>query len=331
MAASKVIEQTTADPVDEGRAALMAGDRARAQTLLQLAVRDDPDNIDAWLWLSGTQCEPDQIAYCLHQVLARDPSHPQAIEGLAWLAETAGRQPAEALAGVTPAPPGDGLESAPSQADAPAHSGSTSGRGARYPTSIRQAEATGSAALAESALHVFSVGALFGLLRLTTTLRPGTLLLLRGREGTIGLPAAVAIALVAATLHGLALLIVWSILSRNLSRARNAQRGDHFDSFVRMGRVFIPGYAVSAALLLAAGALGWSEQRWLPVALAIWVTLLASAALIARRMLRLFDLVRVSTRRRATEVARIIVAPLIAAVLGLGLAGIVVQALLRGI
>src|SRR5687768_6903090 len=78
--------KTTAELIAEGRDALLAGEKARAQALLQMAVRDEPDNVEAWLWLSGTHTRPEEMAYCLHQVLEREPDHPQAQEGLAWLA-----------------------------------------------------------------------------------------------------------------------------------------------------------------------------------------------------------------------------------------------------
>src|SRR3712207_6332499 len=85
---TQTTRQTIDELVAEGRAALLAGEKARARSLLQIAVRDAPDNVEAWLWLSGTQSRPDEIAYCLSQVLRLDPDNQQAHEGLAWLAET---------------------------------------------------------------------------------------------------------------------------------------------------------------------------------------------------------------------------------------------------
>ena len=110
---------------------------------------------------------------------------------------------------------------------------------------------------------------------------------------------------------------------------RHDRRGDHFDTLVRTGQAFVPGYLVGAALVAAAVGLGWSDRRWLPVVLLIWALLLASAALIGRRVVRLLDLGHVRGARRAVQVARITVPALLVALLSLGLAGIVVQALLR--
>src|SRR3954453_17606327 len=71
--------------IAEGRDALFAGERARARELLQAAVREDPDNAEAWLWLSGTHTAPSDMAFCLREALRLDPGNEQAREGLAWL------------------------------------------------------------------------------------------------------------------------------------------------------------------------------------------------------------------------------------------------------
>ncbi|MDQ5850528.1 MAG: tetratricopeptide repeat protein, partial [Chloroflexota bacterium] len=87
---SRTRHTTTADLIAEGREALLAGDKARARALLEQAVEGAPDSVEAWLWLSGTHTAPDEMARCLRQVLALDPDNQQALEGLAWLAETYG-------------------------------------------------------------------------------------------------------------------------------------------------------------------------------------------------------------------------------------------------
>jgi tetratricopeptide (TPR) repeat protein len=46
--------------VDQGAAALKAGDRERAQRLLAQAIRLDPRNERAWLWMSGVVTSPEQ-------------------------------------------------------------------------------------------------------------------------------------------------------------------------------------------------------------------------------------------------------------------------------
>ena len=318
---SQTRHTTTADLIVEGRDALLAGDKVRARALLERAVEGAPDSVEAWLWLSGTHTAPDEMARCLRQVLAIDPDNQQALEGLAWLAETYGlvseRPTAEPRLPTTEA---RSSRSPGSRVEKGAVGWEATG-GAR--------RETGSLQLLESALHVVGVGALLGLLRLTATLRPGTLLLLRGSEGPIGLAASLGLAAVAALLHGLALLFTWGVLSRSISSMRHDRRGDHFDSLVCTGQAFVPGYLVSAALLAAAMGLGWSDRRWLPVVLMVWGLVIASAALIARRVARLLDLGRVPRAQRAVRMARIAIPALLVALLGLGLAGIVVQALLR--
>lgn len=321
MAASRVTRPPAAELVAEGRAALLAGEKARAQRLLQLAIQDDPNNVEAWLWLSGTHTQPEEIAYCLRQVLARDPANSQALEGMAWLAETFD---VERLAPAETGPAVEFSNAAPRQSPtALRQPGARAGHN-------RQPAASG-AALVEAGLHVGGVGALIGLLRLTASLRPGTLLLIRGTHGAIGLATALALALGAALLHALALLVVWMILGRSISRARNDRRGDHFDSLLQAAHVFIPAYLVLPALLLAASGLDWSERRWLPLAMAIWGILLLSLIACGRRFGALMAAVRLSYDRRAVQIARILVPAFLIALLGLGLAGLAVQALLRAL
>ena len=139
------------------------------------------------------------------------------------------------------------------------------------------------------------------------------------------------LAATAAVLHGLALVIVWALLSRNIARARNDRRGDYYDSLVRTAQIFRPGYLIGAALLLAAAGLGLGERRWMPVVVTVWLLLLVSISLIGRRFTQLVAAVQVTGYRRAVRLARIVVPALLIALLGLGLAGIAVQALLRAI
>ncbi len=321
MTTSRVTRLPAAELVAEGRAALLAGEKARARSLLQIAIRDDPDNVEAWLWLSGTHTQPDEIAYCLRQVLARDPANPQAQEGLTWLAETfdseqIGREQLAAAAQPVVEPPAP----APLRVDRPVTT-------APY---AAQSAASG-VALIEAGLHVAGVGALLGLLRLTASLRPGTLLLIRGAHGAIDLAASLGLAFGAALLHALALIVAWGLLGRSLSRARNDRRGDHFDSLLRAAHIFVPGYLILPALLLTAAGLGWSERRWMPLILAVWIMLLLSLIACGRRFAALVEAVRVSYDRRALQVARILVPAFLIALLGLGLAGLAVQALLRAL
>jgi hypothetical protein len=297
--ASPTTSPSTASLIAEGSAALLTGQKARARSLLQIAVRDDPDNVEAWLWLSGTYTRPDEIAYCLRQVLARDPDNAQALEGLAWLAETFDFEPVS--------------RQAPPKTEAVS----------------RPAESDGGLVLIEMGLYVAGVGALLGLLRLASALRPGTLLLLRGDHGAISIGPALGLALASAVLHGLGLVFAWLVLGRNISRARGDRRGDLFDSLVHTAQVFAPGYLTLPALLLAAAGLGWSEQRWIPLAITVWLVLITAVIVGARRFVRTLDAVHVSREHRVVYAARIFVPALLIAMVGLGLSGIAVQALLR--
>ncbi|PMP73308.1 MAG: hypothetical protein C0183_23065, partial [Roseiflexus castenholzii] len=71
--------------IDEGMAAIRAGDQARARQLLSQAVQLDPQNERGWLWLSGALTDPAQRRYCLERVLAINPKNEIAQRGLASL------------------------------------------------------------------------------------------------------------------------------------------------------------------------------------------------------------------------------------------------------
>ncbi|MEI8166023.1 MAG: YIP1 family protein [Chloroflexales bacterium] len=68
-----------------GIAALRAGDRAGAQALLAAAVRANPDDAQAWLWLSGAVADPAAQRVCLERALSLDPACAPARRGLAAL------------------------------------------------------------------------------------------------------------------------------------------------------------------------------------------------------------------------------------------------------
>lgn len=73
------------DLVGKGIAALKAGDKALARRLLQEAIRQNPADVQAWLWLSGAVDTDKERAFCLQQVLRLDPNHQAAARGLAQL------------------------------------------------------------------------------------------------------------------------------------------------------------------------------------------------------------------------------------------------------
>ena len=236
-----------------GRDALLAGDHARARQLLDTAVRLDPRDAEAWMWLSGAQTEPAEMAACLNRALALDPNSHQAREGLRWIAETYGDDVAY------------GRHERPvSPAQAP-----TGGEGAM---------------LAHAAVYPFAAGALLGLTRLAGWLRPEMLEQQRAGEPALGFGGALLLAIVAAVGHGTALVLGWVVLGVALGAMRRRGRGDRFDSLVRAGTVFEPGLLWGAALGIAAFGLIFAPLVWPAVVLLCWVALAAGAGLMALRL-----------------------------------------------
>jgi peptide/nickel transport system permease protein len=76
-----------------GIAALQAGDAGRARWLLTLAVRQSAGSEQAWFWLSAALQTPQGRAFCLQQVLIRNPENQLARRGLEEL-EKVPRAPA---------------------------------------------------------------------------------------------------------------------------------------------------------------------------------------------------------------------------------------------
>ncbi len=323
MAQTRTREVVTADLLAEGRDALLAGDKPRAQALFKAVLRTEPEHVEAWLWLGGAHSEQAEIERCLRRALELDPDNQQALDGLAWLASRQPSQPSTPRAATLPAP-----------ASAPRirpRKDFHTPRAAPTPALAEVGLRRDSSALVEAAVHVMGVGALLGLLRLAGSLRPATLLLLRSPGRPLGIAPAIAIAVVAALLHALVLLLVWALLSRNVSRARNDRRGDHFDSLLRTAEIFATGYLASVALVVTFGAMAWSERRWMPAALLVWLILLVSAALVGRRGRQLFGSLRLPITRRAVNIGRIVVPALLLAIAGFGLAGSVVRAMLAAL
>lgn len=73
------------DYLQQGISALKAGDRASARRLLVAAIRQSPDNVQAWLWLSGAVDHTNERIDCLNQVLRFDPENEIALRGLALI------------------------------------------------------------------------------------------------------------------------------------------------------------------------------------------------------------------------------------------------------
>lgn len=292
----------------EGRDALLAGDKPRAQALLTAAVRLQPQSEDAWMWLSGTHDDPAQMAECLERVLSINPANQQAREGLQWIAEQHGA--------TTPQSPAVG---APTDESTP------------QPVQLRPRYASHHSGrrLASAALHPFAVGACLGLLRLVGWLRPETLVLMRSDSTALGAARAVGVALGTALLHGVALLLVWLMLAWLLSRVRAYGRADRFDSLLRAGEVWQPGYVWGAAFALGALGLGLSPRSWNTIVVVCWALLLLGVFLIERRLWRLLPELGVTSQDRSRLTPRLYFALILTTLISLGLAGAASAALLR--
>lgn len=73
------------DWVQEGIAALRAGDRREARRLLGRAVNENPNNVAAWWFLAAALEDPEQKIYALRQVLRLRPDHEEARQFLSRL------------------------------------------------------------------------------------------------------------------------------------------------------------------------------------------------------------------------------------------------------
>ncbi|WP_298819451.1 hypothetical protein [Chloroflexus sp.] len=73
------------DLVERGIAAARGGQRRVAAGLLARALKLDPRDERAWLWLSGVVDDPAQRMFCLQAVLRINPNNPHARRGLAML------------------------------------------------------------------------------------------------------------------------------------------------------------------------------------------------------------------------------------------------------
>jgi hypothetical protein len=97
--------QRAAQLIDEGIAAIRAGDQMRARQLLSQAVQLDPQNERGWLWLSGALPDAAQRRYCLERVLAINPQNEVAKRGLASLTSAAPPAAPSASASKPTTPP----------------------------------------------------------------------------------------------------------------------------------------------------------------------------------------------------------------------------------
>lgn len=332
---------TAHDLLAEGQDALRAGDKLRAQRLFRSVLRTDPVNEEALLWLSGA-VEPSEAFRYLQQVLQINPANEQAQEGLAWITQTYGVVDLEpsVAPGPTKTEPVAQLPAIKPMVGAPTSSGDpdlstlsptpitpTPPPTVYKPSRARTYPAVPTAPLRElvaTAGEVASIGALLGFLRLVVALRPTALIAGRGEAIALSWIAAGGIALFAALAHSLVLLLAWWLLADRLARLRNDRQGDRFQSLLDAGRTFLPGYLAAIALGLALLGVGWSEQRWLPVVVAIFVLLGLALAAMVRSVLQLRVPLRIRTVAPHQTLLSLFGPPLLAAMVGLWLAGMLV-------
>ena len=70
------------DALENGIAAFKNGDKAHARQYLKQALKENPQNISAWLWLSALVNDVEQKRYCFQKVLALDSGNAHALKGL---------------------------------------------------------------------------------------------------------------------------------------------------------------------------------------------------------------------------------------------------------
>jgi len=82
------------DLFELGIAAARAGNKAEARMYLEAVTMAEPDNAQAFLWLSFVLEDSKLAMRCLERVLAIDPDNEQAKRGVAWLRSQKGGQAA---------------------------------------------------------------------------------------------------------------------------------------------------------------------------------------------------------------------------------------------
>lgn len=73
--------------VREGIGAAEISNHARARDLLSLGLTLDEGHVRGWMWLSSEVEDPHDKEFCLRRVLALEPDNEFALKGLAWLRE----------------------------------------------------------------------------------------------------------------------------------------------------------------------------------------------------------------------------------------------------
>ena len=69
----------------EGIAAVKSGDRAKARGLLSRVINERPNDVTAWLWMSGAVEIDEQRVHCIRRVLQIEPDNERALVASAQL------------------------------------------------------------------------------------------------------------------------------------------------------------------------------------------------------------------------------------------------------
>jgi hypothetical protein len=96
MAESDTILQLGIDAAREGN-------REEARNLFGLLTRQEPDNLQAWLWLAGVADGPEERRAALERVLELDPTNEMASKGLQTMGGESAARPAERETAAAPA------------------------------------------------------------------------------------------------------------------------------------------------------------------------------------------------------------------------------------
>jgi membrane protein YdbS with pleckstrin-like domain len=105
---------------NQGIAALKAGDKAEARRWLGLAVKRNPNDYTAWLWLSGAVGNDQERLECLQQVLRIVPENSAAAAGIAQMEDGHKGDAASSQGGLPVVPPFEDPDSLQHQPPKPA-------------------------------------------------------------------------------------------------------------------------------------------------------------------------------------------------------------------
>lgn len=84
---ARAVASRAAALVNQAAEAAAAGDRAAVDRLCRQAIKLDPWNVDAWLWLAASCEDPKSTRLCLEAVLLLDPANVKAKRGVAALGQ----------------------------------------------------------------------------------------------------------------------------------------------------------------------------------------------------------------------------------------------------